>query len=78
MQHLAGGRPWRWVLESMRAAQEPASVIPNLLLLAPNIVHCSSELPPQEVPLFFIPLLHTSSPHLTLTLPLCIRRLRTT
>ncbi|KAG0560547.1 hypothetical protein KC19_10G189000 [Ceratodon purpureus] len=48
-QHLAGGRPWRWVFESLRAAQEPASLIPNLLLLTPNIVHCCSQLPAQEV-----------------------------
>lgn len=48
-QHLAGGRPWRWVFESMRAAQEPGSLIPSLLVLSPNIVDCCAELPPQEV-----------------------------
>lgn len=70
-QHLAGGRPWRWVFESLRAAQEPASLIPNVLLLFPNLVHCCSELPSQEVLLITIsPLLVPRLYQIHLTTPL--------
>jgi len=49
-EHLAGGRPWLWVFESLRAAAQPATLAPSLLQFStPTILHCCCYLPPSEV-----------------------------
>ena len=44
---------WRWVFESLRAAAEPASLVPLLLAHRPTLLQSCTELPPKEVALLF-------------------------
>ncbi|KAG0593233.1 hypothetical protein M758_1G307300 [Ceratodon purpureus] len=40
---------WRWVFDSLRAAVEPASLVPHLLSHSPALLQSISRIPPREV-----------------------------